>query len=140
MLQRKNHPLIKIINNALIDLPTPINISLWWNFGSLLGACLSIQIITGLFLAIHYSNDITLAFNSIIHISRDVNRGWITQSIHTNGASIFFICIYAHIERGIYYSSYFLQETWNVGVIILFLVIGTAFIGYVLPWGQISFW
>jgi len=140
MSQRKNHPLIKIINNALIDLPAPINISLWWNFGSLLGACLFIQILTGLFLAIHYSNDITMAFNSIIHISRDVNRGWITQSIHANGASLFFICIYAHIGRGIYYSSYFLQETWNIGVIILFLVIGTAFIGYVLPWGQISFW
>jgi len=140
MLQRKNHPLIKIINNALVDLPTPINISLWWNFGSLLGTCLIIQIVTGLFLAIHYSNDITLAFTSIIHISRDVNRGWITQSIHTNGASLFFICIYIHIGRGIYYSSYFLQETWNIGVIILFLVIGTAFIGYVLPWGQISFW
>jgi len=140
MSQRKNHPLIKIINNALIDLPAPINISLWWNFGSLLGACLFIQILTGLFLAIHYSNDITIAFNSIIHITQDVNRGWITQSIHANGASLFFVCIYAHIGRGIYYSSYFLQETWNVGVIILFLVIATAFIGYVLPWGQISFW
>jgi len=127
MSQRKNHPLIKIINNALIDLPAPINISLWWNFGSLLGACLFIQILTGLFLAIHYSNDITIAFNSIIHITQDVNRGWITQSIHANGASLFFVCIYAHIGRGIYYSSYFLQETWNVGVIILFFSYSDCF-------------
>jgi len=140
MVQRKNHPLVKIMNNALIDLPAPINISLWWNFGSLLGVCLALQIITGLFLAIHYINDISLAFNSIIHIIRDVNSGWAIQALHANGASIFFICIYLHIGRGIYYSSFFLQETWNVGIIIIFLVIGTAFIGYVLPWGQISFW
>jgi len=140
MIIRKTHPLIKIINNALVDLPTPTNISLWWNIGSLLGLCLGLQILTGLFLAIHYTNDITMAFNRIIHITRDVNSGWILQILHANGASIFFICLYLHVGRGIYYSSYWLQETWNVGILILFLTIGAAFIGYVLPWGQISFW
>lgn len=137
---RQSHPLIKIINNALIDLPAPINISLWWNFGSLLGLCLGIQIITGIFLAIHYTRDITCAFNSVSHIIRDVNRGWIIRILHANGASFFFICLYLHIGRGIYYSSFFYQETWLIGVIILFIVIATAFLGYVLPWGQISFW
>jgi len=137
---RKNHPLFKIINNALVDLPAPLNISIWWNFGSLLGLCLITQIITGLFLAMHYCNDISIAFHSVVHITRDVNNGWILRSIHANGASIFFICLYIHVGRGIYYSSYHYVETWNVGVIILFLVIAAAFIGYVLPWGQISFW
>jgi len=137
---RINHPLIKIINNAVIDLPTPSNISYWWNFGSLLGLCLIIQTLTGLFLAIHYTADIETAFNSVNHICRDVNYGWFLRTIHANGASFFFICIYFHIGRGIYYGSYILTYTWTVGVIILFLVIGTAFIGYVLPWGQISFW
>lgn len=140
MSTRKAHPIFKILNNSLVDLPTPVNISVWWNFGSLLGVCLITQILTGLFLAIHYSNDISLAFNRVVHISRDVNRGWILRAIHANGASIFFITLYLHIGRGIYYSSYLYIETWNVGVILLFLVIGAAFIGYVLPWGQISFW
>jgi len=140
MSTRKAHPIFKILNNSLVDLPTPVNISVWWNFGSLLGVCLITQILTGLFLAIHYSNDISLAFNRVVHISRDVNRGWILRAIHANGASIFFITLYLHIGRGIYYSSYLYTETWNVGVILLFLVIGAAFIGYVLPWGQISFW
>jgi len=138
--QRKTHPLIKIINNSLVDLPAPINISSWWNFGSLLGVCLRAQIITGLFLAIHYTNDVSLAFNRIIHITRDVNNGWLIRTLHANGASFFFICIYLHIGRGIYYASYLYQETWLIGVILLFLVFGTAFLGYVLPWGQISFW
>jgi len=137
---RLTHPLFKITNNALIDLPTPSNISLWWNFGSLLGLCLIIQIITGLFLAIHYTANIDLAFNRVNHICRDVNYGWLLRTLHANGASFFFICIYLHIGRGIYYGSYKFIHTWIVGVIILFLVIGTAFIGYVLPWGQISFW
>jgi len=140
MSTRKAHPIFKILNNSLVDLPTPVNISVWWNFGSLLGVCLITQILTGLFLAIHYSNDISLAFNRVVHISRNVNRGWILRAIHANGASIFFITLYLHIGRGIYYSSYLYTETWNVGVILLFLVIGAAFIGYVLPWGQISFW
>lgn len=138
--ERKNHPLIKIINNALIDLPAPSNISRWWNFGSLLGLCLIIQILTGIFLAIHYTADTQLAFNSVNHICRDVNFGWLIRTLHANGASFFFICIYLHIGRGIYYGSYKYFYTWNVGVILLFLTIGTAFIGYVLPWGQMSFW
>lgn len=137
---RIKHPLFKIANNALIDLPAPSNISLWWNFGSLLGLCLGIQILTGLFLAIHYTANIDLAFNRVIHICRDVNYGWLLRTLHANGASFFFICIYLHTGRGLYYGSYLYTNTWLVGVIILFLVIGTAFIGYVLPWGQISFW
>nr|ALO76609.1 cytochrome b [Hexagonia terminalis] len=137
---RINHPLFKIANSALVDLPTPSNISLWWNFGSLLGLCLIIQILTGLFLAMHYTAHIDLAFNSISHICRDVNYGWFLRTLHANGASFFFICIYSHIGRGMYYGSYKFMHTWMVGVIILFLVMGTAFMGYVLPWGQMSFW
>nr|YP_010950409.1 cytochrome b [Bathyraja taranetzi]WMI36339.1 cytochrome b [Bathyraja taranetzi] len=137
---RKNHPLIKIINNLIIDLPAPINISIWWNYGSLLGLCLIIQILTGLFLAMHYTADISSAFSSVVHICRDVNYGWLIRNIHANGASIFFICIYTHIARGLYYGSYLNKETWNIGVILLLLLMATAFVGYVLPWGQMSFW
>nr|AST10256.1 cytochrome b [Leucochrysa pretiosa] len=137
---RIKHPLFKIANNALIDLPAPSNISLWWNFGSLLGLCLMIQIITGLFLAMHYTANIELAFNSVVHICRDVNYGWLLRTLHANGASFFFICIYLHTGRGLYYGSYLYTHTWLIGVIILFLVMGTAFMGYVLPWGQMSFW
>jgi ubiquinol-cytochrome c reductase cytochrome b subunit len=137
---RKNHPLIKIINNALVDLPAPINISAWWNFGSLLGLCLVTQILTGLFLAIHYTADVSISFNRVAHITRDVNYGWLLRVIHANGASFFFVALYLHVGRGIYYSSYIYTYTWTVGVLILFLVIATAFIGYVLIWGQISFW
>nr|AIG54275.1 cytochrome b [Pampus argenteus] len=137
---RKTHPLLKIINGSLIDLPTPSNISAWWNFGSLLGLCLISQILTGLFLAMHYTPDIESAFNSVAHICRDVNFGWLIRNLHTNGASFFFICIYLHIGRGLYYGSYLYMETWNTGVILLLLVMMTAFVGYVLPWGQMSFW
>nr|YP_009230497.1 cytochrome b [Titanodula formosana]ALG66336.1 cytochrome b [Titanodula formosana]AVE15448.1 cytochrome b [Hierodula membranacea] len=137
---RKIHPLIKISNNALVDLPTPSNISSWWNFGSLLGLCLGIQIMTGLFLAMHYSAHIDLAFSSVAHICRDVNYGWLLRTLHANGASMFFICIYLHIGRGMYYGSYKYYFTWMTGVLILFLVMATAFMGYVLPWGQMSFW
>nr|UJG45550.1 cytochrome b [Agabus paludosus] len=137
---RNNHPLFKIINSALIDLPTPSNISLWWNFGSLLGLCLMIQILTGIFLSMHYTANIEMAFYSVNHICRDVNYGWLMRTLHANGASFFFICIYLHIGRGMYYGSYKLMYTWMVGVMILFLVMGTAFMGYVLPWGQMSFW
>nr|YP_010692955.1 cytochrome b [Anastrepha serpentina]WCB98071.1 cytochrome b [Anastrepha serpentina] len=137
---RTQHPLFKIANNALVDLPAPINISAWWNFGSLLGLCLIIQILTGLFLAMHYTADINMAFNSVNHICRDVNYGWLLRTLHANGASFFFICIYLHIGRGIYYGSYLFTPTWLVGVLILFLVMATAFMGYVLPWGQMSFW
>nr|YP_009262831.1 cytochrome b [Channa micropeltes]ANI87510.1 cytochrome b [Channa micropeltes] len=137
---RKTHPLLKIANDALIDLPTPANISAWWNFGSLLGLCLITQILTGLFLAMHYTSDITTAFSSVAHICRDVNYGWLIRNLHANGASFFFICIYLHIGRGLYYGSYLYKETWNIGVILLLLVMMTAFVGYVLPWGQMSFW
>nr|ABY48216.1 cytochrome b [Xantusia bezyi]ABY48217.1 cytochrome b [Xantusia bezyi] len=137
---RKAHPVLKIINNSFIDLPTPSNISAWWNFGSLLGLCLLIQIFTGLFLAMHYTADITSAFSSVVHICRDVQYGWLIKNIHANGASIFFICLYLHIARGLYYGSYTYTITWNIGVILLFLVMATAFVGYVLPWGQMSFW
>nr|ART30259.1 cytochrome b [Carassius carassius] len=137
---RKTHPLIKIANDALVDLPTPSNISAWWNFGSLLGLCLITQILTGLFLAMHYTSDISTAFSSVTHICRDVNYGWLIRNIHANGASFFFICIYMHIARGLYYGSYLNKETWNIGVVLLLLVMMTAFVGYVLPWGQMSFW
>nr|ACZ69626.1 cytochrome b [Orcinus orca]ACZ70042.1 cytochrome b [Orcinus orca]ACZ70055.1 cytochrome b [Orcinus orca]ACZ70341.1 cytochrome b [Orcinus orca]ACZ70354.1 cytochrome b [Orcinus orca] len=137
---RKTHPLMKILNNAFIDLPTPSNISSWWNFGSLLGLCLITQILTGLLLAMHYTPDTSTAFSSVAHICRDVNYGWFIRYLHANGASMFFICLYAHIGRGLYYGSYMFQETWNVGVLLLLAVMATAFVGYVLPWGQMSFW
>lgn len=137
---RSSHPAIKIINRAFIDLPAPNNISIWWNYGSLLGLCLVIQIITGLFLAIHYVPNVEIAFSSVAHISRDVNFGWIIRSLHANGASIFFLFLYIHTGRGIYYGSYNFIETWNIGVVLFILTIATAFIGYVLPWGQIRFW
>nr|ALO76338.1 cytochrome b [Bolboceratex sp. BOL01] len=133
---RKISPITKIMNNSLIDLPSPSNISSWWNFGSLLGLCLGIQIVTGIFLAMHYTANVDLAFNSVVHICRDVNYGWLIRTLHANGASFFFICLYTHVGRGIYYSSYYLALTWTTGVIILFAVMATAFLGYVLPWGQ----
>nr|YP_009123503.1 cytochrome b [Chitoria ulupi]AJM70475.1 cytochrome b [Chitoria ulupi] len=137
---RKSHPVIKIMNNSLVDLPSPSNISSWWNFGSLLGLCLMTQIITGLFLTMYYTANIELAFYSVNYICRDVNYGWLIRTLHANGASFFFICIYFHIGRGIYYESFNFKYTWFVGVIILFLLMATAFMGYVLPWGQMSFW
>nr|QNH73708.1 cytochrome b [Arachnothera robusta] len=137
---RKNHRLLKVINDALIDLPTPSNISIWWNFGSLLGICLVTQIVTGLLLAMHYTADTNLAFSSVSHICRNVQFGWLIRNLHANGASFFFICIYLHIGRGLYYGSYLYKETWNVGVVLLLLLMATAFVGYVLPWGQMSFW
>nr|QNH73750.1 cytochrome b [Dicrurus leucophaeus] len=137
---RKNHQLLKIINDSLIDLPTPSNISAWWNFGSLLGICLMTQIITGLLLAMHYTADTTLAFSSVAHMCRNVQFGWLIRNLHANGASFFFICIYLHIGRGFYYGSYLNKETWNIGVILLLTLMATAFVGYVLPWGQMSFW
>lgn len=136
----KSHPLIKIITSALIDLPAPRNLSIWWNFGSLLGLSLIIQVLTGLFLTIHYCPNVDIAFSSISHIIRNVNFGWLIRFIHANGASIFFICIYIHIARRIYYFSFKIINTWNIGVLLFFATIATAFIGYVLPWGQIRFW
>nr|URC16086.1 cytochrome b [Pieris extensa] len=137
---RKTHPLLKIMNNSLIDLPTPSNISIWWNFGSLLALCLITQILTGMFLTMYYYANIELAFYSVNYICRNVNYGWLIRTLHANGASFFFICIYIHIGRGIYYESFNFIYTWMVGIIILFLLMMTAFMGYVLPWGQMSFW
>nr|ABV64567.1 cytochrome b [Gymnothorax eurostus] len=137
---RKTHPILKTANDALVDLPTPSNISAMWNFGSLLGLCLITYILTGLFLAMHYTTDISTAFSSVAHICRDVNYGWLIRNLHANGASFFFICLYMHIARGLYYGSYLYKETWNIGVILFLLVMMTAFVGYVLPWGQMSFW
>nr|YP_009775683.1 cytochrome b [Dahlica ochrostigma]QJA15906.1 cytochrome b [Dahlica ochrostigma] len=137
---KKTHPIMKIINNSLITLPTPSNISSWWNFGSLLGICLMIQILTGLFLTMYYTANINLAFDSINHICRNVNYGWLIQTLHANGASFFFICIFIHIGRGIYMESFLFKSTWMTGVLILFALMATAFMGYVLPWGQMSFW
>ena len=134
------HPIIKIIDGVAVGLPVPSSLTRMWNFGSLLGLCLVSQIATGLFLAIHYSCDISLAFERVSHITRDVNNGWLLRIFHANGARFFFICIYLHIRRGVYYGSFHLKETWVAGVVILFLLMGTAFLGYVLPWGQISFW
>nr|YP_009532690.1 cytochrome b [Somena scintillans]AYA73191.1 cytochrome b [Somena scintillans] len=137
---RKKHPIIKILNNSFINMPLPSSISYWWNFGSLLGMCLIIQIITGLFLTMYYTANIEMAFYSVNYICRNVNYGWLIRTLHMNGASFFFICIYLHIGRGIYYESFNLKNTWMVGIMILFLVMATAFMGYVLPWGQMSFW
>lgn len=138
--ERKTHPILKVINNLIIDYPTPVNLSIWWNLGSLLGLRLVIQIIRGLFLAIFYVPDISIAFSRVVHISRDVTYGWLIRAIHANGASLFFVCIYLHIARGLYYFSFRLNIVWNVGVVIYIVLIATAFIGYVLPWGQIRFW
>nr|ATD53061.1 cytochrome b [Clovia sp. EMHAU-2015-Zz052918] len=132
--------LTKIINSTIFDLPTPINLSVWWNFGSLLGLCLGIQLITGIFLAMHYTANIDLAFVSLSHICKDVNYGWMMRIFHANGASLFFMCIFLHIGRGMYYGSFNYKNTWFSGIIILLLLMGTAFLGYVLPWGQMSFW
>nr|YP_003734712.1 cytochrome b [Cotesia vestalis]ACH71096.1 cytochrome b [Cotesia vestalis] len=138
-LMKKNLIFI-ILNNMIIKLPTPINITILWNFGSLLGLCLIIQIMTGLFLSMHYCSNINYSFFSIIHIMKDVNYGWLIRLMHMNGASFFFICIYMHIGRGLYYGSYKLIKVWIIGIFILLLLMMTAFMGYVLPWGQMSFW
>nr|WJJ70134.1 cytochrome b [Praya sp.] len=137
---RRSHPILLPINSAIVDLPSPASISYLWNFGSLLGLCLVIQILTGIFLAMHYCADVSLAFSSIHHILRDVNYGFYLKSIHANGASIFFTCVYIHIGRGLYYGSYLRKPLWSVGVILVLVMMITAFIGYVLPWGQMSFW
>nr|AAT08605.1 cytochrome b [Bipes biporus] len=139
-ITRKHHPILKAINSTFIDLPTPSNISAWWNFGSLLGLVLIMQIATGLFLAMHYTADTLTAFTSIAHIMRDVQNGWLIRNIHATGASMFFLCLYIHVARGIYYGSYMSKATWNIGVLLLLLSMATAFMGYVLPWGQMSFW
>ena len=138
----KQPPLFSIVNDHLINYPTPINIHYAWNFGFLASMCLIIQILTGIFLAMHYTPHVDLAFASLEHIMRDVNYGWLLRYIHANGASMFFIVVYIHMFRGLYFGSYTKPRhlVWMVGVVILLLMILTAFIGYVLPWGQMSLW
>lgn len=142
MRKIKSNKLLKSINDLMIDLPTPANISYLWNFGSLLAVVLGSQIITGVILAMHYVANINLAFESVEHIMRDIRYGWLVRYIHSNGASIFFILVYLHIGRGIYYGSYRRPRIllWITGTIIILTMILTAFIGYVLPWGQMSYW
>lgn len=124
----------------LFSLPTPANISRIWNFGFILGIALSLQIITGIFLALHFNSDTNLAFKRVVLIIQDINSGWAFRIIHANGASFFFVCLYLHISRGLYFNSFINTPVWASGVTILLLTMATAFIGYVLPWGQISFW
>jgi ubiquinol-cytochrome c reductase cytochrome b subunit len=134
--------LFAVVNNHIIDYPTPINLNYFYGFGSLAGIMLVVQILTGIFLAMHYTPHIDLAFNSVEHIMRDVNNGWLMRYTHANGASFFFIVVYVHIFRGLYYGSYITprEALWCSGVIIFILMMATAFMGYVLPWGQMSFW
>src|SRR5882724_7560061 len=138
----KSHVLLRLVNSYLIDSPQPANISYLWNFGSLLGVCLIIQILTGSFLAMHYQAHVDFAFSSVEHIMRDVNAGYIIRYCHANVASFFFFFVYAHIGRGIYYGSYKSPRIllWSIGVIILILMMAIAFLGYVLPYGQMSLW
>jgi ubiquinol-cytochrome c reductase cytochrome b subunit len=138
----KSHPLLKLVNSYLIDASQPSNISYLWNFGSLLLLCLVIQIITGVTLAMHYSPNVLEAFNSIEHIMRDVSNGWLIRYLHSNTASAFFFLVYLHIGRGMYYGSYRAPRTlvWAIGTVILIVMIVTAFLGYVLPYGQMSLW
>nr|UGN61574.1 cytochrome b [Paracyba sp.] len=137
---RKTDKIIKIVNYSIIDLPAPINLSAWWNFGVLLGMCLVIQILSGILLSMHYTADVKMAFDTVSHITRNVNYGWLMRTLHSNGASLFFICLYIHTGRGIYYGSYKYVKTWILGVVLMLLTMATAFLGYVLPWGQMSFW
>ena len=135
-----NIPMLSVLNNHLIDYPTPSNFNYFWGFGSLSGLCLGTQIITGVCLAMHYTPHVDWAFNSVEHIMRDVNNGWLLRYIHANGASMFFIVVYIHIARGLYFRSYRKIVVWYTGIIIFLLIVITAFMGYVLPWGQMSFW
>ena len=135
---RKSHPLIKILNSTLVDLPSPANLSINWNYGSLLGLILVIQLVTGIVLATRFSGHSDLSFESVILIYQDANYGWLIRLVHSTGASFFFLFLYLHI--GLYYGSYVFPEVWNIGVLIYLILIGTAFLGYVLPWGQMSYW
>jgi ubiquinol-cytochrome c reductase cytochrome b subunit len=134
--------LFEVFNMLLIDYPVPTNLNFFWNFGILAGLTLVVQLLTGIFCAMHYTPHVDLAFNSVEHIMRDVNNGWLIRYMHANGASMFFITVYAHMFRGLYYGSYMAprQPVWGVGVIIYILMMATAFLGYVLPWGQMSLW
>lgn len=138
----KASPMLALVNSYVIDSPQPANLSYAWNFGSLLATCLGLQIVTGVLLSMHYTPNVDLAFVSVEHIMRDVNYGWLLRYIHANVASFFFIFVYAHIGRGLYYGSYKAPRTltWSIGVIMLVLMMGIAFLGYVLPYGQMSLW
>ena len=138
----KSHPLLRLVNSYIIDSPQPSNLSYLWNFGSLLALCLAIQIITGVTLAMHYNPSVLEAFNSVEHIMRDVNNGWLIRYLHSNTASAFFFLVYLHIGKGLYYGSYRSPRTivWAIGTIIFIIMIATAFLGYVLPYGQMSLW
>jgi len=138
----KAHPLLTLANSYLIDSPAPSNLSYLWNFGSLLGTCLALQIITGVTLAMHYTASTDLAFLSVEHLVRDVPSGWLIRNLHANGAAFFFVFVYIHMGKGLYYGSYRKPRVllWSIGVAIFLIMIVTAFLGYVLPWGQMSFW
>jgi ubiquinol-cytochrome c reductase cytochrome b subunit len=138
----KENIFLNLFNKAFVDAPLPSNITYLWNLGSILGVCLGVQIITGLLLAMHYTPHIDYAFSSVEHIMRDVNNGWLIRYLHLNGASMFFVFVYMHIGRGIYFGSFYYPRNtlWNIGVIIFLVMMGVAFLGYVLPWGQMSFW
>nr|YP_010721226.1 apocytochrome b [Cyathus striatus]WDS46377.1 apocytochrome b [Cyathus striatus] len=138
----KSHVLLRLLNSYVVDSPQPANITYLWNFGSLLATCLIIQILTGAFLAMHYCPSVEMAFNSVEHIMRDVNNGWLIRYTHANVASFFFIFVYAHVARGLYYGSYQSPRVlvWSIGVIILVLMMAIGFLGYVLPYGQMSLW
>nr|WAN81383.1 cytochrome b [Anaticola crassicornis] len=132
--------LSKQVSDEVVSLPTPQSISYLWNFGSLLGMSLVVQIATGIFLSMHYESSLEEAFLSVVNMTMDLNWGWLSRSVHANGASLFFICIYLHIGRGIYYKSFNFYMVWLTGIMILFMLMAEAFIGYVLPWGQMSLW
>ena len=142
MFRWNKNKFLGILNSHLVDYPTPINVTYFWSFGSTAGICLVIQLLTGIFLAMHYTPHIDYAFNSVEHIMRDVNNGWLIRYLHANGASMFFIVVYCHIFRGLYFGSYIKprESLWCSGVFIFLLMMGTGFMGYVLPWGQMSFW
>ncbi len=135
-------PLVEVVDKHLIEYPTPANLSYFWGYGSMAGIFLGLQIVTGILLAMHYTPHVDLAFNSVEHIMRDVNNGWLLRYLHANGASLFFFVVYIHIFRGLYYGSYATPRhiLWCIGVVIFILMMATAFMGYVLPWGQMSFW
>ncbi len=135
-------PIFTFLHHEMHEYPTPKNLNYWWNFGSLAGIVLVIMIVTGIILSMHYTPHVDYAFQSVERIMRDVNYGWLIRYIHANGASFFFIVVYIHIFRGLYYGSYKAPREllWILGVVILLLMMATAFMGYVLPWGQMSFW
>nr|YP_009681477.1 cytochrome b [Mytilisepta keenae]QDO71857.1 cytochrome b [Mytilisepta keenae] len=137
---RKRHWLLKTVSASIYDLPCPINLNVWWSFGSMLGLCLVTQIVTGFMLSFYYIPHGDMAYDSVFYIMRNVHKGWMVRGIHANGASVFFMCIYVHIARGLYYGSYLDKGVWNVGVILYLMLMGESFLGYVLPWGQMSYW